>query len=103
MQPPFGAHSNPRAQQPRPGPHQLPPLSQDCACACTETNNAPATTTAENIVLRNIARLPPAFAIQFLQRMSRRSGYRFADKDMRQCMNLHFTRLRGAPDGTTHR
>jgi hypothetical protein len=30
--------------------------------------------------------------------MSRRSGHRFADKDMRQCLNLDITRLRGAPD-----
>jgi hypothetical protein len=28
-------------------------------------------------------------------RMSRRSGYRFADKDMRQCVNLPLSRRNG--------
>src|ERR1700681_4640465 len=79
MQPPFGAHCSPRAQQPRPCPHQWPPFGQyDCACACAETNSAPATTTAVNTVLRNIARLPPAFGIRFVL--------------------LDITRLHGAPD-----
>src|ERR1700687_2255467 len=79
MQPPFGAHCSPRAQQPRPCPHQWPPFGQyDCACACAETNSAPATTTAVNTVLRNIARLPPAFGIRFVL--------------------LDITRLDGAPD-----